>query len=71
MGRRSLHSKNQIFSKKIIILLISIHLAIPLTQPPILQDIIATLGVRLGPALKLIAAAMIIKSKSPQPRSKN
>ena len=35
-----------------------------------LQDIIATLGVRLGPALKLIAAAMI-KSKGPQPRSKN
>ena len=39
--------------------------------PLLLQDIIATLGVRLGPALKLIAAAMIVKSKSPQPRSKN
>ena len=29
----------------------------------LVQDIIATLGVRLGPALKLMSAAMIIKSK--------
>ena len=45
--------------------------SLPLSPSFPLQDIIATLGVRLGPALKLIAAAMIVKSKSPQPRSKN